>query len=69
MECKPARLIASSFANNMSIGATSFAVIVSRKVRRLRARPVSNASRYGYRNFSSFWRFPTVIRFYPEQIH
>jgi hypothetical protein len=49
MECKPARWIASSFPNNVSTSAPSFAVIVSRKALRLRARAVSNASRYIYR--------------------
>lgn len=46
MECEPAPINASSFADNVSTNALSFAVIVSRKLRQMRAWPVSNASRY-----------------------
>ena len=38
----------SAFADSASTGAPSFAVIVSRKQRQMRARPLSNASRYTY---------------------
>ena len=39
---------ASSFANNVSTIIVSFAVIVSLKSHQMRARQVSNASRYSY---------------------
>jgi hypothetical protein len=46
MECEPTPMNASSFAANVSMSGFSFAVNLSRKRRRMRARPVSNASRY-----------------------
>jgi len=46
MECKPTRLNASSFADNVSRQALSVAVNSSRKTRGMRARPFSIASRY-----------------------
>ena len=48
MECEPERMNASSFANNVSTIIVSFAVIVSLKSHQMRARQVSNASRYTY---------------------
>lgn len=48
MKCEPPPSIASSFADSVSISAPSVAVNSSRKRRRMRARPFSNASRYNY---------------------
>ena len=48
MKCEPPPSIASSFADSVSISAPSVAVNSSRKRRRMRARPFSNASRYTY---------------------
>ena len=48
MECEPARMNASSFADNVSTSTVSFAVNLSRKSRQMRARPISNASRSMY---------------------
>lgn len=48
MECEPAKINASSFAVNLSTSGLSVAVIVSRKIRQMRAQPFSNASYYNY---------------------
>lgn len=48
MECESVPINASSFAVNVSPSTASFAVNLSRKSRRMRARPISNASRYTY---------------------
>jgi PAS domain S-box-containing protein len=49
MKCKPVRINASSFADNVSPTVISFAINVSPKQRQMRAQPISNASRYNYR--------------------
>ena len=48
MECEPTSINASTVAVNLSTGTFSFAVNSSRKLRRMQARPFSNASRYKY---------------------
>jgi hypothetical protein len=51
MKCKPVRINASSFADNVSPTVISFAINVSPKQRQMRAQPISNASRYRYVEF------------------
>jgi hypothetical protein len=53
MECKHDRLNASTVTDNPGTRLRSVAVISSRKLRRLQARPVSNASRYSYASANS----------------
>ena len=63
MECEPAPINASSFADSVSPSGSSFALIVSRNGRRLRARPVSNASRYMYITYTTQDDAPVVRAF------
>ena len=49
VECEPAPSIASAFADSVSTNLPTFAVTSSPKRRRMRARSVSNASRYSWR--------------------
>ncbi len=61
MKCEPTRLNASLFAVNVSMRGFSFAVIVSQKMRQMRARPVLNASRYTYGGLDRGFLFEKLL--------